>query len=230
MQRQHETSWYEFASKQWGVEASACAVHDGKAIHAASKRSLSYADLSKDEEAAKLLDQAIPSDVSLTQVKEWKVLGTPVLRPNGRGIVSGEHRFPSDVGRTGMLYGKVLRAASYGAKLVSVDLAPAKAMKDVVAVQDEQFVGVAAPTSFRADQALEAISKTAKWDAPPHPSSAELYDYLKQHTQNGIPPNPFTEELAQAKQVLSQTYHVLPTPSTRRWNPAQPWPNGPKAS
>ena len=47
-----------------------------------------------------------------------------------------------------MLYGKVLRPPSYGAKLDSIDLAPAKAMHDVVAVQDGAFVGVAAPTTF----------------------------------------------------------------------------------
>jgi len=35
----------EFACKQWGVEASACEVRDGQAIHLATKRAISYADL-----------------------------------------------------------------------------------------------------------------------------------------------------------------------------------------
>src|SRR5712692_3909120 len=47
----------DFASKQWGVEPGACDVHEGKAIHTASKRSLTYADLASNEEAAKLLEQ-----------------------------------------------------------------------------------------------------------------------------------------------------------------------------
>src|SRR5262249_32601901 len=126
----------------------------------------------------------------------------------GREIVTGSHKFPSDIIRPGILYGKVLRPPSYGAKLVSVAIGPAKALKGVVAVQDEQFIGVAAPTTFLAAPAVGAIARTAKWEAAPHPSSSELYDYLKKHVENGVPSSPFTEELSQAKQTVRQTYHV----------------------
>jgi isoquinoline 1-oxidoreductase len=196
----------DFASKKWNVEAKECEVRDGKVIHAASKRSLSYADLAKDDEAMKAFDQPIPSGVTVTSVKEWKILGTPTARPNGHDIVTGSHKFPSDISRPGMLYGKILRAPSYGAHLTSIDLEPAKLMKDVVAVREEQFVGVAAPTAFQAEQALAAISKTAKWETSPHPSSKELYDYLKKHAE--VPKNPYTDELASAKQTIRQTYNV----------------------
>jgi isoquinoline 1-oxidoreductase len=182
-------------------------VREGKAGHVGGSETLSYADLAKSEDGAKSLSQAAPSDVVVTPVKEWQVLGTPAPRPNGRDIVTGEHKYPSDVTRPGMLYGKVLRAPSYGAKLTDIDIAPAKAMKDVVAVRNDQFVGVAAPTSFQAEQALAAIAKTAKWDAAPHPSSKELFEYLKQHAQ-GVPANAYTEQMAQAKHALRQNYHV----------------------
>jgi len=198
----------DFAAKQWGVESKTCEVHDGKAIHRASQRTLTYADLAKGEDAAKTFEQAIPSDVTVTPVPEWKVLGTSVPRPNGRDIVTGAHHYPSDVTRPGMLYGKVLRPPSYGAKLSAIDLAPAKAMKDIAAVRDDQFVGVAAPTTFRAEQALAAIARTVKWEPAPHPASAELFDYLKQHAQSELPANPFPDEIAQAKKVLRQSYHI----------------------
>jgi isoquinoline 1-oxidoreductase len=107
-----------------------------------------------------------------------------------------------------MLYGKVLRPPSYGAKLTSIDLAPAQAMKDVVTVRDDQFIGIAAPASFLAEKALDAIAKTAKWEPTPHPSSKDLFDYLKQHVPDGVPTNPFGDELSQAKKVLRQTYEV----------------------
>jgi isoquinoline 1-oxidoreductase len=68
-----------------------------------------------------------------------------------------------------MLYGKILRPPAYGAKLTSIDLASAKAMKDVLAVQENDFVAVAAPTSFLAEKALQAIADTAKWCPPPPP-------------------------------------------------------------
>jgi isoquinoline 1-oxidoreductase subunit beta len=190
------------------VERSIVQVQDGKATHSSSQDTLSYADLAADADAAKALDQAVPSDVALTAVAEWKVLGQPTPRPNARDLVTGAHQYPSDISRPGMLYGKVLRPPSYGAKLTAIDLAPAQAMKDVVAVRDDQFVGIAAPSSFLAEKALDAIAKTAKWEPTPHPSSKDLFDYLKQHVPDGLPTNPFADELTQAKKVLRQTYEV----------------------
>jgi isoquinoline 1-oxidoreductase len=135
-------------------------------------------------------------------------MGTAVPRPNRRDLVTGAHKFPSDYTRPGMLYGKILRPPAYGSKLVSVDLGPARAMKDVVAVQDGEFVGVAAPNTYRANQALDAISRTAKWQPAPHPSSKEVFDYLRKRAQGGVPRNPFADELAAAAKTLRQTYHV----------------------
>jgi isoquinoline 1-oxidoreductase len=197
-----------FAAKRWGVDRSTVQVQDGKATRSSSQETLSYADLAADAEAAKALDQAVPSDVALTAVAEWKVLGQPTARPNARDIVTGVHQYPSDISRPGMLYGKVLRPLSYGAKLAAIDLGPAQAMKDVVAVRDDQFVGVAAPASFLAERALDAIAKTAKWEPTAHPSSKDLFDYLKQHVPDGVPSNPFADELSQSKKVLRQTYEV----------------------
>src|SRR5262249_18055216 len=108
----------------------------------------------------------------------------------------------------GMLYGKVLRPPAFGAKLTGIDLAPAKALKDVIVTQDDQFVGVAAPSTFLAQQALETISQTPKMETAPHPSSQELFDYLKAQAQGGMPSNPFASELTEANKTLRQTYHV----------------------
>jgi isoquinoline 1-oxidoreductase len=200
----------DYAAKKWTVEGKDCEVRDGKVILAASNRSLSYADLAKDDEAIKAFDQPIPSGVTVTPVKEWKVLGTPAPRPNGHDIVTGAHKYPSDISRPGMHYGKILRPPSYGARLVSVELDPAKLkivpFPPVDVVRDDQFVGVVASTSFQAEQVLAAIAKTAKWETAHHPSSKELYDYLKKHAE--VPKNPYTDEMASAKQTLRQTYNV----------------------
>jgi isoquinoline 1-oxidoreductase subunit beta len=198
----------DFACKRWNVDHNAVRLTNGKVADNAGQRALTYADFAASEEAGKALEQPIPSDVTLTPVKEWQVFGNPASRPNGRDIVTGAHRYPSDTIRPGMLYGKVLRAPSYGAKLTSVDLGPAKAMKDVVAVLDGQFVGVAAPTAFLAEQARAAITKTAKWELLPHPASKDLFDYLKQHAHDYPSARPFADELAKAKHALRQSYHV----------------------
>src|SRR4051812_33517749 len=55
----------EFAARQWSVERNAIEVRDGQAVHAATKRELAYADLARSDDAAKLLQQNVPADVTL---------------------------------------------------------------------------------------------------------------------------------------------------------------------
>ena len=198
----------ELAAKQWNVDASQIQVQDGKATHGSSQDVITYADLGSSKDATERLARPIAPEIALTTVSKWKVLGTAQSRSNGRDIVTGLHRYPSDISRPDLLYAKVLRPPSYGAKLVSVDVAPAKALKDVIVVQDDQFVGVAAPSTIAAEKALEAVASTAKWETSPHPSSKELFGYLRDEAQGGIPANPFADQVSQAKQLLRQTYHV----------------------
>ncbi len=198
----------QFAARRWAVAPESVTVRDGQARHQSKSETISYRELASDATASKSLDESIPAEVMLTPVAEWKVFGKPTRRPNARDLVTGRHKFPSDVTRPGMLYGKVLRAPAYGAKLVAIDLGPAQAMTGVIVVRDDQFAGVAAPTSYLAQQALDAIAKTAKWEFSPHPASKKLFEHLAQHVDGGLPQNPFGEELAAAKQALKQTYHV----------------------
>ncbi|TAK92799.1 MAG: isoquinoline 1-oxidoreductase [Verrucomicrobia bacterium] len=198
----------ELASKRWGVERTSVELSGGKITHTVTKRTFTFGELAQGEELPKTLEQATPSTAALTAVSDWKVMGTALPRPNARDIVTGTHRYSSDIKRADMLHGKVLRAPSYGAKLISVDVAPAKAMKDVIVVQDGSFTGVVAPTTARAQEALDAIAKTAKWDESPHPSSKEMYDHLRAHAAEAVPKNEFAEELAAAKKTLRATYHA----------------------
>jgi isoquinoline 1-oxidoreductase len=198
----------EHAANEWNVEPTAVEVRDGRLSHAASNRSLTFAEAAKAQPLIEQLAQQTPSEVRLTPVSEWKVLGTERPAPAARDKVLGRHQYPSDVRRPGMLYGRVLRSPKYRAKLALVDLAPAKKMDGVVVVQDGEFVGVAAPTSFAAKLAIEAIGKTAMWDDEPMPSSHELFDYLREHAAGGVPENPFADEVANATKSLRATYTV----------------------
>ena len=198
----------DLVAKRWSVERTAVELRDGKFVHANSKRTLTLAQLALDDEIKKALEQAGPPNAMPTAVGDWKVLGTSVVRPNAGDLITGTHRYPSDIKRPGMLRGRVLRSPSYGARLISVDLTPAKEMKDVIAVQDGDFVGVAAPTTYQAQQALAAIAKTAKWESAPHPSSKEVYNYLRERVQGGVPKNSFTDELTTAKKTLRANYNT----------------------
>jgi isoquinoline 1-oxidoreductase len=171
------------AARQWNVDPGTLEVQGG-VITGPTGRTMTYADLAKAKDAVAALGQAIRPDVVLTPVSGWKALGRPVARPNARDLVTGAHRFPSDVVRPGMLYGRVLRPPSYGATLESVDLKAAKGMTDVVVVREGPFIGFAAPSSQRATETLDAVARTASWKTSPRPASNEnLFEHLRTHAR-----------------------------------------------
>jgi isoquinoline 1-oxidoreductase beta subunit len=200
------------AARQWTVDAGALHVLDG-AITGPDGRRMTYADLAGSAEVAARLETPVRSAAALTPVSEWKILGGSVSRPNDRDLVTGTHRFPSDIVRPGMLYGSVLRPPAHGAALESVDLAPAKAMEGVVAVREGSFVGVAASSSHRARRALEAVAATASWTTPSSPVSHEnVFEHLATHArrdearaeERGTP----ERALADADRVLDASYRA----------------------
>jgi CO/xanthine dehydrogenase Mo-binding subunit len=222
----------QFAARQWQVDVASLEVHNGTITHKTTNRRLTYADLARSKDVIETFAQTVRTDVTLTPVDAWEVMGTSVSRPNSRALVTGAHRYPSDITRPNMLYGRTLRPPSYGATLESVDLSGAEAMKDVVVVREGPFVGFAAPSLHRATQALEAAARTARWKTVPHPSSRTLHAYLKEHAQTGRSrPNArgsVETSLAEAKTVLRETYtlaYVQHTPMEPRAAVAE-WDDG----
>lgn len=197
------------AAKLWGVDAKELEAKDGKVLCAGAKNEATYGALAAADGAAEALAKLVSGDVTLTAVKEWKVMGVPTPRPNRRDLVTGKHEYPSDVKRPGMLYGKVLRPPAYGAKLKSIDLSAAKAMEGVVAVQEGDFVGFAAPTRYEAQQAMAAAAKTLEWEGGGSAVTSEnLYEHLAKTARGGMPANPFGEQMSKAAKTLKQEYRV----------------------
>jgi CO/xanthine dehydrogenase Mo-binding subunit len=204
------------AAEQWKVDSKDLDVQQGTVINRQTKQTISYADLAKSANVAEAFKESIPSDITVTAVTQWETMGTSVPRPNLRDLVTGAHQYPSDIQQPNMLYGKILRPPSYGATLETIDLSPAKAMKDVVVVREDQFVGCAAPTTYQAAQALEAIAKTASWKTVAHPSSKDLFSHLKKNARSsggggrrsGGSRGSIDQGLADASRVLSETYEV----------------------
>jgi isoquinoline 1-oxidoreductase len=190
------------ARKRWGLSTEAVLeAREGEIRDPGTGRRLSYGELARDVESA--LGAEVPSDIELTPVTDWVVLGHSASKPTGREIVTGAHRYPSDIVREGMLYGAVLRAPSYGARLLDVDLEVARAMPGVVVVRDGDFVGCAAGSSFDARRAVEALAKTARFQESPHPSSRELFHYLKENRDDAVEPrSSWSREKGSAREAL----------------------------
>jgi isoquinoline 1-oxidoreductase len=151
-------------------------------------------------------------DATVKPTAQWTSLGTSVHKIHGRDIVTGQHKYTSDIKLPGMLYGRVLRPDRFNAKLESLDSSSAK---DVTVVKDGDFVGVAASTPSAAAAALSSLK--AVWSAPPQTSAATLYSDLRKTKADGggVRGGRGTREsgsvdkaLAEADQKLERTYTV----------------------
>lgn len=189
------------------VRQAAAAVRKLLDEYKKSKPAADYADLVRDPELQAKLAEQTPTSVALRPINEWRVLGQPQTSLTAHSRVTGSHQFPSDLKQPGMLYGAVLRSPTYRGKLVSVDLEPARKLDGVVVVKDGDFVGVAAPTSFAARNAIEALAKTAKWEASPLVPSNQLHDYLREHAE-GLETSPFADEVKSAPKSLAARYDI----------------------
>lgn len=199
------------AGQKLGVDPSSITFRDGL-IQMGDSIKWTLADMATDSELLAKLKVAPQSDLPVTPVDQWKVLGTSVGKVGGNSVVTGEAKYPSDIRRPGMLYGKILRPISFGAKLKSIDLTVTTKMKDVVVVRDGDFVGCVAPTSWQASKARDAIAATAEWERPQHPSSIELFQYLKRtakpNARGGTPSVESENAISGASRNLNASYTV----------------------
>jgi nicotinate dehydrogenase subunit B len=169
----------ELAAARWKTDRSAIRIENGIVTNSKNKEKINIGLLTE----GKKLVRAVNDKVTLKPVTAWKIAGTSVKKVNGKDFVTGKHKYVSDLALPGMLYGKVLRAPAYGATLASVDTSAAKSMKDVVVVQDGNFVGVAAPSLSAANEAIAAIK--ADWKTTPQPSREEIFKLLKEKSEKG---------------------------------------------
>jgi nicotinate dehydrogenase subunit B len=161
------------AAERWEANRADLSVRDGDVVHPETGQSLSFAALV----APGPLVDAIPEEQPVTPPESWGVTGTSVPKVEARALVTGAHRYASDVALPGMLHGKVLRPAGFGATLRSLDTGAAEALPGVTVVREGDFVGVAAPDAATASWALAAIR--SDWDVPAQPSSRQLWQWLR---------------------------------------------------
>jgi len=197
----------EQAAEEWKTTPDKLVANDAKVTNPASGAALSYARLAR----GKALAREVPDADPVTPPDQWRMAGRTAPKADARTFVTGQHQYTPDLRPSGLLHGKVLRPAAFGATLVSADLTAAKELASVV-VRDENFVGVAAPTEGAAEKALAAIR--AEWKSTPQTSTAELYSYLKRNVSTDGEQNKPREKgsvadgMSHAAERLEQTYHV----------------------
>jgi len=166
------------AADQWKTDRALLSVKDGKVINSNTSQMINFGALTKGKEFLMAVDEK----VKLTPPDQWKIAGQSLPKVNGKSFITGKHKYTSDMTIPGMVYGKVLRAPAYGAKLLSVDVSAAAKIKGVTVVEDGDFVAVVAPDVAVASAALKLI--VPKWEMQENqPSRTEIFEYLKKNAE-----------------------------------------------
>jgi len=117
------------AAASWHVPAGECAVDGGRVVHAASKRSAGYGELTR--AAAR---QPIPDEPRLKPRSEFTLIGKADHRVDARAKATGAARFGLDVVVPGMVHAVVIHGPAYGARPTHVDAAAARRRPGVIDV------------------------------------------------------------------------------------------------
>jgi CO/xanthine dehydrogenase Mo-binding subunit len=161
------------AAARWQADRATLSARDGRVVSADGK-SIEYGELTKGQK----LTGTVAAEAGVTPPPRWTVRGQAPKKVDGRSFVTGRHEYSPDVTRPGMLHGRVIRPATYGATILSVEEGRARAMAGVTVVRDGEFLGVVAPTERAAARAASAIE--AQWSAAkPQPTSDTIYEHLK---------------------------------------------------
>lgn len=139
------------AAEQWQVPAEEITTDAGKLFHKASDRTLGYGEVAS--AAAKL---TAPEEVSLKEVKDFKIIGTSRKNVDGKNIVTGKPLFGIDIQKEGMLIAMIAHPPAFGMKLKSFDATEAKSMPGITSVFEMK--------TFNEDYTMSAFDITAFQD------------------------------------------------------------------
>ena len=213
------------AAARWGVDPSECTTSEGVITNAAGE-TLGYGDVVT--EAAQL---EIPEEVSLKEIKDFKIIGNDASNVDIDEIVTGKPLFGLDYKVDGMVYAAVVRPPAFGQQLSSFDAEKAKSMPgvlDVITIGEKarnlieanpgitpilstsDKVVVIAETTWQAMKAKAAVE--AEWEDATKLENSEEHDKILTDLLDGKKFNTMRSDgnvkkaFAEADQVLERTY------------------------
>jgi len=154
----------DLASTQLGVPVSQLEVKDGIITDIKnSKNSVSYAQLTKGKKIEKFLDVK-PSVEDFTK---FTYVGKSYKHGDGSLKVTGEAKYTGDLKLPGMVFARILRPPSHGAKLTSVDYSGAEKIAGTKVVRDGDLVAVINENREKADEAVVKIKAEYSFNEMP---------------------------------------------------------------
>jgi nicotinate dehydrogenase subunit B len=188
----------DLAASQFNVPVSQLVIKDG-VIYDSKKQEnkVTYAQLTKGKRIEKFLD----SKPAVEDYKNFNYVGKSynhsdaVLKATGAAKYAGDLKFP------GMLFARILRPPSHGAKMTSVDYSEAEKVEDVKVIRDGDMIAVLSENRDRADEALAKIKAEYSFNELPV-NNKTMADYmLKAETEARVDQSSGDLETGKAQSV-----------------------------
>ena len=165
------------AALTWSVPRSSCVAENSHIKDAATNRSLSYGEL-----ASKAATLPIPTDVTLKQSKDYKIVGQRLPRVDSPAKVKGDAVFGIDFRMPGMKFALLSRCPTIGGKVSGFDDKESKKISGVryVGKISDSAVAVVADSVWGAMEGRRVLNVT--WDDGPNKdlNTAAVMASLKQ--------------------------------------------------
>lgn len=144
----------DLAAARLGVPVSQLEVRDGFVVDSKNpNRSVSYASLTKGKKLEKYLDvKPAPEDYT-----QFTYVGKPLNHSDALLKVTGKAKYTGDLKLPGMVFARILRPPSHGAKLSAVDVSDAEKVEGTQVIRDGDFIAVLNENKDRADEAIVKI-------------------------------------------------------------------------
>lgn len=154
----------ELASARLGVPVIQLDVKDGIISDTKNaKNAVSYSQLTKGKKIEKFLDVK----PSVEDYTKFTYIGKPFTRLDATLKVTGEAKYAGDIKLPGMVFARILRPPSHGAKLISVDFTAAEKVEGTKVVRDGDFIAVLHENRDKADEALVKIQAEYSFNEMP---------------------------------------------------------------
>ena len=171
------------AAAQWQVDATSCSASNGRVIHTASNRALTYGELA--DAAAKL---PVPEKPKLKDPKDFTLIGKSLKRHDTPDKSDGKTIYGIDAMVPDMKFATLAQCPVLGGKVKHVDDSATKKVPGVrqVVVLDD-LVAVVGDHTWAAWQGLDALKVT--WDEGPNAkiNSTDIWNGLRvESTKDGV--------------------------------------------
>jgi nicotinate dehydrogenase subunit B len=164
----------ELASEKLKVPVSQLIVTDGVISDTSNPaNSVTYAQLAMGKKIEKHLD----SKPSVEDYTKYTFVGKSVHRLDSKLKVTGEAKYAGDMKLPGMVFARILRPPSHGAKLTTVDTSGAEKVEGTKVIRDGDLIAVLHENRDRAEEALAKIKAEYSFNELPV-NDKTVFEYM----------------------------------------------------